>query len=242
MDLATLLRWKTDFDLKDQNDKPILDDAGNPVKIYMRIVGDFDLQESFRLARMASAEKRKRLRDPESDDYKAEIKLFEEASKEECELIIKTSRSANWYSQAFSAVIRPDEVKISDVAVDPDAPTLEEQEKLDAANEEADAQYRRELDQFVETKGKELDEELSKLELTDLRLLAQIETSIILPLNIFMSELVEQKVWRSIYLDKDYTVRAYRDVKHYRDTPDIIKKQLEQAYTELESREDGLKN
>src|SRR3990170_5609765 len=147
--LVDLLRWKKEVLLKDI--------SGNPLKsVYLRIIGDYDLQESYRLARIASSKKRALLRDTESDDYKDEVNILDEATPEQCLEIIMAAKSTAFENEAVSANERPELLGIDAVAMDPDAPTLEEQETLDKKREDAEQAYQKNLVEYVETKKAEL--------------------------------------------------------------------------------------
>ena len=233
--LSNLMRWKSEYTLKSPDGKDLK-------KVYLRIIGDNDLQESYRLARIASAEKRDKLRDVDSNDFKDQVLSWKDATEDECKALIRAARENNWQTQAFSIVVRPDEVKLADIALDPDAPTLEEQEKLDAANIEVDVNYQKALEEFIETKRNELTDELSKLSIEELRLLAQAETVVVLPLTVFMNELLDQKVWRAVYEDKDMTEHGFISVEDYRSMLQPLRDQLAGAYLELEQGADDLKN
>lgn len=233
--LSQLLRWRKEITLKDEQ--------GNDIKkVWVRVISDHDLSEAYKLARVASAEKRARLRDVDSVDFKDEVLSFNEATEEECRALIRAARENAWTSQALSTVVRGDEVKLSEIAIDPDAPTLEEQEKLDAANKEVDEKYQKDLEEFSEQKRKEMEAELEKLSLEQLRVLAQAEATILLPLVVFMNELNDQKVWRSVYEDKEFIVRGFDSVEDFRETKEVLRNQVTQAYAELESGMEDIKN
>ncbi len=233
--ISELLRWKDSLVLKNQKGEPL-------ETVWVRIIGDYDLQEAYRLARVASSEKRRALRDVDSTDFKDQVLIFAEGSEEECKALIKASRGASWASQAFSVVVRGDEVKIDEIAVDPDAPTLEEQEKLDEANKKVEIEYSEAINEYIRQKEVELDTELASLSLEDLRLQAQVEATVMLPLTTFMSELQEQKVWRAVYDDKECKKRSFSSIEEFRDSVDIIKEQLIEKYNELEVGLDEIKN
>src|ERR1041384_4734270 len=107
--LSQLMRWKTDLTLK----KP---DGTDLKKVYIRIIGDHDLQDAYKLARVASTEKRARVKDVDSIDFKDEILSWKEATEEECKALIRAARENSWSTQALSVVVRPDEAKMSEVA------------------------------------------------------------------------------------------------------------------------------
>lgn len=233
--LSQLLRWRTEYILKNT-------DGTELKKVWIRVIGDHDLQEAYKLARVASAEKRARLRDVDSIDYKDEVLSFLDADAATCRELIRASKENSWTSQALSIVVRPDEAKISEIAVDPDAPTLEEQEKQDALNKEIEEKYQKSIEEYVAQKRIELDAELDQLELKDIQRIAQAEASVLLPLITFMNELLEQKVWRAVYEDKELTIHGFDSIEDFRATKQEIRDQLLAEYTRLEQGLDGLKN
>jgi len=228
--LSELLRWKKKVQLTDDT------------AAWVRIIGDWDLQESYKLARIASAKKREALRNINSSDFQDEIQAFSDASKEECLSLIRAARSNQWVSEALSAVVRPDEVKLSEIAIDPDAPTLEEQEKLDAENTKIDLDYKKAIEDYSKQKELELESELNVLDLKDLQMLAQVEASTILPLTVFMNELQDQKIWRSVYDDEACKKRSFSSIEDFREMLAPFKEKLIQAYNELETGSESLKN
>lgn len=230
--LSQLLRWKKEIILKN-GDKPILEN-GKPKTVWIRIIGDYDLQESFKIARRKSAEFRAALRDVDSNEYKETVLPLQTTSREDCEEVIRAARATNWTNMAISAVVKPDLATIEEIAVDPDAATLEEQERVDAENALLDAKYEEEISEFIKTKEAELEVELKQLDDDQIRLLAQVEVSVIIPLTVFLNEVQDQKIWRAVYEDKDFKIRGFSDVDDYRQTPEIIKTQLINAYSELE--------
>lgn len=234
--LSELLRWKRTIKLVNPTDASIVE------IVYMRIIGDYDLQESYKLARLASEQKRARLRDVDSDDFKDQIASFKDATEEECKALIQAARESAWTSQALSAVVRPDEVKLSEIAVDPDAPTLEEQEKLDAANREVDAKYQQDLQDFVEQKRKELQGELAQLSVEQLRTLSQAEAIVLLPLTTYFNTLTVEKTWRSVYVDEAMTERGFDSADDFMQMLEPLRNQLLEAYSELEEAAGDIKN
>lgn len=233
--ISELLRWKKKVDL--------VDEKGNFLAtVYLRVIGDTDLQEAYKLSRLASSKKRAALRNVDTIDYQDEILTFKDASEEECKALIKAARGNNWVSEAYSVVVRPDEVKLSEVAIDPDAPTLEEQEKLDIENKKIDDKYQEDLDAYMKQKEVELDADLATLDLEALRVLAQVEATQILPLTVFINELQDEKTWRACYNDKEYKERAFTSLAEFRETKEFLRNQLIAAYQELEVGVEQIKN
>jgi hypothetical protein len=239
--LSQLLRWRKEITIKDADGKDLLID-GKPRKVYIRVIGDRDIQEAYRLARIASNNKRKALRDVDSLEYQDEVLTFADASEEECKALIMAARGTNWTAEAYSAVVRPNEVMLKEVAIDPDAPTLEEQEQMDIDNHKLELEYQQQIEEFIKTKETEAQTEIDVLDLESLRVLAQVEASVILPMTVFLRELNEEKCWRACYDDKDYTKRSFDGINDFRDALPFIKDQLLLEYSALEIGADEIKN
>jgi len=240
--IVDLLRWKTSIVLKDEYDKILLDEKGNPVTIYMRVVGDQDLQDAFKLARVRSAEKRKTLRDETSLEYLDQVAPIKEASREDCVELIKTARTQTFQSEAYANVERPEAVKIEEIAVDPDAVSLEEQEQLDAANEKIDKEYEEAIKTYTETRIKETDVEFESVSIENVRSIAELEVSNITSLAIFLQEVLDYKIIMACYTDKALTQKAFDSVAEYRSSNTFIKTQISEAYMRLELGADEIKN
>lgn len=239
--IVDLLRWRGSVELKDQYDKPILDN-GKPVTVYLRVVGDQDLQNAYKVARIHSAEKRKQLRDSTSLEFKDQVEPIREASKEECIELIVTAREQNFGAEAYANTVRPEAVKLEEVAVDPDSPTLEEQEKLDAENAAVDAEFQAALAEYITSKKSQLADELALVELDELRKTAELEVSNITSLGLFLQAVQDYKMVYACYNDKAYKERSFDSIDEYRETLDIIKDQLLRKYAQLELGTDDIKN
>lgn len=239
--ISDLLKWRTAVTLL-HDDKPILDEDGKEVKVWVRIVGDHDLQEAYRVGRVASRKIRTKLQDPESVDYAESVEPLNEATQDECLEIIRSARASNLYSEALSSVVRPDEVKIEEIAIDPDAPSLEEMERLDAENLKIDEEYIKALEDYQEARRTQIEHDLSKLTLEELREVAKGEVATVVALTTFLTEVQDQKIWRSVYTDNVCKTRAFNDVEDYRSTASEIKAQILDTYLKLEQNPEQLKN
>ena len=240
--LTNLLKWKKTITILDKNGKPVFGEDGKPRKVYMRVVGDQALKESYSIARVVSAEKRKRLRDTNSMDYKTEVDIFEGASKEATIQSIKIANASVWTSQAMSVVVRPDEIGLETVAADPDAPTLEEQEKCDALNKEQNEKYVQSLQEYVLQQSNILETELalmSEEELKEVAKKAQIDN---IPLGAFLERVQMEKTWRGCFDDEKHTVHSFDNFEDFIDLETHIKAQLISEYTKLEFTGEDAKN
>lgn len=239
--LVNLLRWKKAITLLDADGKPILD-GKKEVKVWIRIIGDEAQQEAYRAARIKSATKRFALRDLNSPDYQDQVLPILQADRETCEELIILSRGSNFTGEALANTERPELPKLSEIAVDADAPSLEEQEKLDAATKEIEDEYQRGLDEYVKTRGIELEKELAALDLDGIRVMAMFETSNAIALNTFLVTVQDEKAWRSVFMDENCQTPAYDSVDEFKEQHGVIRQQIVQAYADLEISPDDVKN
>lgn len=233
--LSDLLRYKQKVDLKNEQDEVI-------ATVWLKIIGDHDIQDSYKLGRVASAKKRAILRDTTSNDYIDEIEVFENASKEECIATIVAGRSSNFTAEAISANSREELPTLRDVAVDPDAPQLEEQEQLQFLKLQREIDYQKKIDEYVETRTTELRAELETKDLDKLREEAKEQAINILALTEFVEVVSEQKTWRAVFEDEECKKHAFASVNEFRNLHQLIKNQLILAYQQLEINPTEIKN
>lgn len=237
--LVDLLRWSKEVVLKDGAGQPIIQN-GHEVKVWMRIIGDQDLEDSYKAARAASRRHRKFLQNRDSDEFMAGISIILEADHETCKILVSNGYVRNFNSEAFANVERPELPKIEEIAIDADAPTLEEQERLDTLTEEVNKGYLDALDQYVTTKKDALSSELDLLSLEDIRERA-IEAMVdVLSMEVFLKELDMQKTSRSVYMDKTFKESAFDDVEDFRQFK--LNDFLISEYSALELNSDDVKN
>lgn len=239
--IADLLKWRTAVILNDQNGNPILDDKKNPVTVYLRVIGDNDLEEAHRQARIRSATIRKELSDSTSDTYKDRVAPIMEATREDCIGIIMQYRTSNLDAEARVNTVRPELVKLEEVAVEPDAPTLEEQERLDSEQEAQDKEYSDALKNYVETRTAVIKAEVEAMSDDELRETAKTEISGVIALAEFFTALMEQKIFRGTFTDKTCKERAFDSIEEVREANSTIRQQLMDAYLELEYDPDKVK-
>jgi hypothetical protein len=233
--LQNLLRWKREVPIKDRKGEVV-------ETVYMRIIGDADQQEAYRIARIESSKLRASLKDTTSERYLDQVEALNEANEEQCKAIIDVALDNTFTQEAFANVERPEEPRIAEIAVDPDAPTLEEQEKLDAAVEKADLDYRKAITEYVEQKKIELEARLSTLPIEELREEAKRETTSVLALGEFLQRSQDEKVWRGTYDDAKLKDRSFGGYEDFNQLDSFIKEQLREAYLELETDPETVKN
>jgi hypothetical protein len=142
----------------------------------------------------------------------------------------------------FITIDREDIPKTEDFAVDPDAPTLEEQEKRDMAELQSELDYQTKIKEFTETKEKEIADRLETIEREQLVLEARKALKDLRALSAFIEEVLDQKVFRGTYVDKECKIRAYKDKDEYINQHSTVKFQLRNAYQSLELSPEELKN
>lgn len=240
--LTNLLRWKKRVTLTDRTGEPLKDEKGNPVIVWVRIIGDEDQQEAYRMSRIKSYEVRMKLRDESTPDYKDTILPIQNAAKEVAIELVRASRGNNFTAEALANVERPELPTLAEIAIDPDAPTLEEQEKVDQAVLDTETKYQEAVQEYIKTRVAELEAELEAMSLEDIRKEAMVETANAMALSAFLTEVQDEKVWRAIYQDEACTKRAVDSVEEFRALHSTVKAQLINAYNDLELSPDEIKN
>lgn len=239
--ISQLLKWKTNVLLTDHQGNPILDDKKKPVEVWLRVIGDDDLDASHKAARIASAAQRKVLRDRNSQEYKDRVEPIMEATREDCIDVLKQYRTSNLYAEARVKTVREELPTIEEVAVEPDAPTLEETEKLDDLIFKQEERYQKAIEEYVNDRTAIIVAELEALSTDDLRDLTREELSGVIALAEFYTVLLNEKVYRGAYIDKACTEKAFDSIEDFIVTDAGIKQQLIDAYTSLEFSPDSIK-
>lgn len=233
--LSQLFRFKKQLSIKDPRTEE------EKIKIWIRLLGDDDLKESYKVARLSSSKKREILRDTSSEDYAlmiAEIQGFEDT---DLRSLIIAERENQFINEAPIVVTREDLPEIEEIAVEPDAPTLEEQEKLDIKTKALDKVFLDNINSYVETKKKELLTELEGLSHEALFEMAKTTMTNVQPLQVFAEELNYQKGYRGSYMDKDCKIKAFDSVEDFKDSDSSVIQQIVNAYASLELSPDDLK-
>lgn len=233
--ISDLLNWKREVPIKKQGGELL-------TTVWVRLIGDFDLQEAYRQSRIASSTKRAALRDPASFDYKDEIQTLEAANEIELKNLIRTSAENSFLNDAIAKINREELPKMEEIAVEPDGPTLEEQERLDTEEEKVDTSYRKKIEEYTAERLKVLNSELEEMTREELVERAKVEYVAIAPMSVFINELEAQKLWRAVYKEKECKHRIYGSVDDFRAEYQFIKDQLSAAYAGLEIEPDEIKN
>jgi hypothetical protein len=234
--LADLFLYKKEIEIINPKTKKPLK------KVWVRVLGDYDLNKAYKSSRIASANKRKALRDPETDDYKDEVMGVVDLPFEEQLELIKAGRSSGFIAEAQSNVERPDLPELEEIAVDPDAPNLENLEKLDNEEEKTEKLYKDKLQEYVDAKTLELTNTLEQLSKEEVLKMAMYEVSNIVPFSVFMDELNIYKAVFGTFQDKTCKIHEFDTREDYQNLPKEIKDQILSAIVELELSGDDVKN
>ena len=234
--LLDLLRYKKEVQVVDPRTNQVVK------TVWVRVLGDMDSTNAYKKARLASAAKRAALRDPESDDYKDEVEGLITLPEENLKDIIKAARLSNVASEALSSVTRPDLPELDSVSVDPDAPSLEEIEKLDSLEVATEKSYSDEIDAYINARTAEVESLINALSHEDLVATAQADISTIVPFGVFLLELGAYKAFYGTFQDKDCKVREFSSIEDYYQLPKSIQDSLLNALESLEISGAEIKN
>jgi len=234
--LVDLFRYKKEIMITD----PV---TGKDVKkVWVRVLGDMDLNKAYKAARLASAAKRDALRDPETEDYRDEVLGVVELSVEDKREVIKTAKLSNIIAEAISANVRPELPTIEEVAIDPDAATLEELENLDKAEDKIEKEYQSKIDEYILLKTQEIDLQLQALSTEELDKEAMQDVSVLVPFALFMTELNVNKAVYGTFQDKDCKIKEFESTDDFKQLPKHIQDFIIAEINSLEIRGSEIKN
>ncbi len=227
VDISKLFNWGDSIEIIASN--------GKKVKVYVRLVGDFEVSKARVYALRKSAELRKKLRDPTTDEYLAFIPELTENDKDKIiEILVLlnikelTNRAENNLNLKY-----PKEPPS-------DAP-LEELEK-----------YQEEIDNWPKTVEKEISKALDKEIEAERKLYKDkgIEELKEEYVNIMINKACEAEMYSSFqdmcvyfacYKDKNYKERLFNSIDEFLNLPSSIKNTLIDFYNTLTINMDELK-
>lgn len=221
VDLTQLFLWKGEVSVVNHRQEEV-------AKVYMRLVGDKDLNRARVYALRQSTDLRTALHNKKTDEYQAFIQGIEFTNKEKLEAGIKLLLVGDLASDARrNALVKFPKEPSSDAS-------LEEHEK-----------HQKKVDEFPEKFGTLVEKELKKLvrkeekrltTLSDQELKDEyIESSI----NFLCQEEMNRSfsnmcVYLGTYQDKKYRKKYFRSFDKYDNIASEVKDQLRDAYRNLE--------
>lgn len=228
VDISKLFHWGSKFTLKDRFGKEL-------IEVYIRLVGDADLNRARIYALRKSADLRRLLKDENSDEKIAYIPTIDALTKEQLmdALILFLTRSITMDA------IRAIQVKLP-AELDSDA-TLEEQEKYQKEVDNYPITREERIREYVENKVEEKRKEFSK---KDKEFLYD-EYQRFLVDQLCESEMIskyrEACIFYGTFEDFRYKNRLFSDMEEFENLPKEIKDQLLDAYNSLELGGEDLK-
>jgi len=234
--IAELLKYKDELVITHPSTGKVL------WKGWIKVLGDESIKEAYKYSRIVSAQKRATLRDKDSVEYKDEVESIAEQDKQDLLDLIMASQENDFTRESVAAVIREELPKIEEIAEEPDAPSLEEQELLDKEELNTQEEFLKAIDDYVSRRKEELKGRLDKMTHKQLIAMAQEELLKVAPMQAFLSELNDQRGYRSTFIDKECKTRAFKSIEEYKDAHSTIKSQIIEAYNKLEMGPDDIKN
>lgn len=227
VDISKLFYYHDKFDLELKN--------GEKISVYMRVVGDAELNQARVFALRESANLRKKLRTENSDEALAYLPDLDILDKDG---LVKTILAS-----VYSNIIREanNEVKFNLPAEPKSTSSLEEQEEYQEKIDNFDKEYNQLLMDKIE--------ELIKIEETRLQNLSE-EQLRKEALNKVINQICELKMierfqemctYFATYKDDKYKERMFQSFEQFDNLPKAIKEQLIMFYNKLEIDEVTLK-
>ena len=233
--LSKLFKWRKKVEIL-HGDKVI-------ATAYIKLIGDNEYGEARNAGLTASKLLRVKLRNPNTEEYKATFTDVDAMDKTELVMNIVFSEMPNFRDEFMATFPEERLPDISEVAEDPDNPTLEEQEKLETKIEESRKARIEEVTKFIEEKGEERRKELIAEESMDV--LRDIHKTSMINLKCteeFSITFREYQVYKATYEDEKYTKMAFKTFDEFKESSPMLKNQLTNAYIELEVSGEDLKN
>lgn len=228
VEISKLFSWSKESAIVDSSGKLL-------ARIWIRLVGDADLNRSRVFALRKSAELRAKLKDPNSDEHMAFIQSLDTVEKSTLVDAIVSLSLRDMTRDAYREVIIPIPME-----PDSDAP-LEKQEKYQKEVDEYPKTREDAIRKYLKKRIDKLNKELTNLPDDELQKKYQLH---------MINELCEQEsfkkfkemcVYFSIYKDKNFKVRMFNSFDEFDNIAPEIKERLLNEYTSLELDTDTLK-
>jgi hypothetical protein len=228
VDINKLFIWGKKYDIVNAQGEVVYE-------VYMRLLGDADLNRTRVHALRKSQELRKKLRDVNSDERMLYVREKDELSKDELvyNVIALSMRDINNRAVREVKVPRPKAPK-SDAK-------LEKMEKYQAELDEFPKKFQEALQKFIKTEvdklKKALDEQ-SEDELYKMYLRLQIDEFCELEAY---NAYKQMELYLGCYKDPDYTERVWDTFEKFENFDHDMKAEIRAAYETLDIRMDELK-
>lgn len=222
VNLADLFRWKGEVEINDHTGKPV-------ATVYMRVVGDQDLNKARVFALRKSSELRKTLRTEGSDEHDAYIEPLKNSERDRLEIGVKLLLSQDLMDDARrNAIVKYPVEPASDAS-------LEEQEKYQQTVDEFPEKYEGLLQEELDKLLKKEEKKIKKLD-DDTLLKEYIELTINYVCQQEMTRrFIDMCIFYGTYKNADYKKKYFGSFDEYDNLAGEVKEQLIAGYNRLES-------
>ncbi len=229
IDLSRLFVWGNKFELKDRMEEKIAD-------VYVRLVGDADLNRARVFALRKSKEMRAKLKDPNSEERQAYLPDITDENKETLVIIMASAKLKEITGDAIDKIKVPFPKELKSKA------TLEEQEKHQEEVDKYPQKREKAIKEYIEKEIAKVQVELRQRTLEDL--VKEYEASLIN--NICENEMFiafkDACVFYGTFKDENHKERLFENIEQYQSSLPEIKAQLLTFYNGLDIGMDELKN
>jgi hypothetical protein len=222
MDISKLFKWKKEYTIVGVNGEPLLNSEGEEIRVYLRVIGDNDLDR----ARKYALQQTRKLRASYQKDSAQVLPDFDEFSVEELATLIVLNEASTIYKEAE----RETTIKF---------PTNKDTFDIEDAEN-----YVKERDEYFENLVVKVDEEAQKLlnqrmeyykNLSHEDLKSRAEKSYINKIiEGDLSKLSNDAIlYFSVYEDEECTKKIFESIDDVRNAAPMLKEQLYTEYSKL---------
>lgn len=219
--IAKLFEFTKDVEVKGQ-------------KLYLRIPGDHVVEEARRESLLESRKLRRALRTPDTDDYLIHIDPVEDYEKSD---IITMCISLGMRDVMRTYIQTHPKPQLDPLG---DNPSLEEQERHEAAKLQRDIDYNEDMRVHIENWRDNYNKSLEKLDIEQVKNAYKRSKTERVCEDLYSREFEDRIMTYSIFADKDHKNPAFT-LDEYRNLPSNIKTLLQEEYSTLSLGVDDLK-
>jgi hypothetical protein len=222
MNISALFKWKLAYTLKGTTGEPVLDDTGTEITVYIRVIGDNDLDEAKKYALRESKKLRLKYRE-HSEDVLPDI---DSLTQTELAALVVLNEASYLYKQAERDT------------------TIPYPHSTDSLHIEDEEIFLEKLDSYFEDLVAAIDEKAQKL-FTERKAYYEtlpVETLQNRAKNTYIDKIVELEIVKlyndailfyAIYEDEACTRRVFADIDEVRNAAKFLKEQLYTEYSKL---------
>lgn len=228
VDISKLFVWSNAVEIKS-------DTSTEPIKVFMRLVGDAEINRARVYALRRSAELRKKLKDEDSDEYFAYISDIDMLSEEQLTSYLVLDNSRDLYQRIIK------DIEIAKPKEPHSEADIEEQEKYQSAIDEYPRKLHEAVTAKMEKELKNVEENFrskTKQELYNLYKKSVINTACEAEMY---SAFKGMCVYFGTFSDEDLKERFFSSFEELDNLPSRVKTQFVGAYDGLEIGMDNLK-